>query len=202
MNERDSGNNSGLRDVLTGLISRLDSGNASTLGNLTNFSQVATSAITTVSQAASSAAQTTQNSTIGKDVLSALNPIGGMSATNILTSLFLGPLWRGVFSLFRHGADEPAPVLTKFPFPEDTRTDVSAGLRINGENSVASHDALGLSRRAPTSPTSINVSINALDARSILDRSDDIAAALKQAMLSNHEINDNLSELELCNFQR
>ena len=38
-------------------------------------------------------------------------------------------------------------------------------------------------------------SINALDARSILDRSDDIAAALRQAMLSNHEINDNLSEL-------
>ena len=195
MNERNSGNNSGLSDVLSSLISRLDSGNSSTLGNLTNFSQVATSAIASVAHGSSSAGQTAQTSSIGKDVLNALNPIGGTSATNILTSLFLGPLWRGVFSLFRHAADEPAPVLTKFPFPEGTRTDVSAGLRINGDNSVASYDGLGRSRQAPASPTSINVSINALDARSILDRSDDIAAALRQAMLSNHEINDNLSEL-------
>lgn len=195
MNERNSGNNSGLSDVLTNLISRLDSGNASTLANLTNFSQVATPAIASVAQVSSSSGQTTQTSSIGRDVLNALNPIGGTSATNILTSLFLGPLWKGVFSLFGHRADEPPPVLTKYPFPEDTRTDVSAGLRTNGENSAASYDALGLSRHAPASPTTINVSINALDARSILDRSDDIAAALKQAMLSNHEINDNLSEL-------
>lgn len=195
MNERNSGNNSGLSDVLTTLISRLDTGNASTLANLTNFSQVATSAITSVAQVSSSAGQTTQTSSIGKDILNAFNPIGGTSATNILTSLFLGPLWRGVFSLFRHRADEAAPVLTKYPFPEDTRTDVSAGLRSNGDNNVASYDALGLTRQAPASPTTIHISINALDARSILDRSDDIAAALKQAMLSNHEINDNLSEI-------
>ena len=195
MNEQNNGNNSGLTDVLTNLISRLDTGNASTLANLSNFSQVATPAIAPAAQDSSSSGQTTQTSSIGRDVLNALNPIGGTSATNILTSLFLGPLWKGVFSLFGHGADEPAPVLTKYPFPEETRTDVSAGLRINGDNSAASYDGLGLSRHAPASPTSINVSINALDARSILDRSDDIAAALKQAMLSNHEINDSLSEI-------
>ncbi len=196
MNERNSGNSSSLSEVLAGLISRLDSGNASMIGSLTDFSQTTSSAAATVAQAASSSAQTSQSSSIGKEILNAVNPAGNNGATNILTSLFLGPLWKGIFSLFGGGGGEdPAPVLSKYQFPGDTRTDVSAGLSSDGGNAASSYDAFGLSRQSPAAPTSINVSIQALDARSILDRSDDIAAALKQAMLSNHEINDNFSEL-------
>ena len=191
MNERSSVNSSGLSEVLAGLISRLDSGNGSVAGRLTDTSQSAPAS----AQAVASSAQSSQSSSIGKEVLNAINPAGGTSATNILTSLFLGPLLKGIFSLFGSGGEEPPPALTKFQFPGDIRTDASAGLRSDGENGAASYDAFGLSRQAPASQTSIHVSIQALDARSILDRSDDIAAALKQAMLSNHEINDHLGEI-------
>ncbi len=194
MNERSNEKSSGLSEVLAGLISRLDSGNASTIGGLTNFSHTASAPEATVAQAATSSSHAPKSSSIGNEILNAVNPAGGGSATNILTSLFLGPLWKGIFSLFGGGEDQ-LPALAKYQFPGDTRTDVSASLSGDGGNTGASYDGFGSSRQNTSAPASINVSIQALDARSILDRSDDIAAALKQAMLSNHEINDNFSEL-------
>jgi hypothetical protein len=41
----------------------------------------------------------------------------------------------------------------------------------------------------------VQISIQALDARSILERSSDIAQAVRQAMLSNHEITNDMGEL-------
>ncbi|MCX6609684.1 MAG: hypothetical protein NTW74_02410 [Acidobacteria bacterium] len=141
-------------------------------------------------------------STVG-DVLS--NMIQQLNTSNssivgqireILTSLFLGPVWKGLFSLFGGGGGQQEAVpLTKFNFPEQARTDLAASLRSDGQSSSVRTDAFGLLQSAPVSQPSIQISIQALDARSILDRSDDIAAALKQAMLSNHEINDNLNEI-------
>ena len=93
------------------------------------------------------------------------------------------------------GGEQEAVPLTKFSFPDQTRTDLAASLRNDGQSSSVRTDAFGLTQAAPVVQPSIQISIQALDARSILDRSDDIAAALKQAMLSNHEINDNLNEI-------
>ncbi|WP_031498580.1 hypothetical protein [Bryobacter aggregatus] len=184
-----------LSDVLNNLIARLDSGNAGVSGQLQSITNAASTAISAVTQGTTIAAQTGAVGSMGKEIVNLVNPMnnGGSTMTNVLTSLFLGPIWKGLFGLFTGGGDDPAPVLTKYQFPDATATNVAASAP-DGSPALTRSDAFGVTRSAPNSPASIQVSIQALDARSILDRSDDIANALRQAMLSNHEVNDSLSE--------
>jgi hypothetical protein len=48
---------------------------------------------------------------------------------------------------------------------------------------------------APQSAPQITVNVQAMDARSFLDRSSDIAAAVREAMLNMNSLNDVVSEL-------
>ena len=201
MNERITNDGSGqnnLRfgEVLSNMIQRLESGNSNLVGQVREIGLSTSSKLSKIGQSVTSPAQaSTASSSIGKEVLNAFNPLAGSKTSSVLTSLFLGPIWKGLFSLFnRSSEDQPAPP-AQFAFPQDTRTDLSATLRGDGQNAGIRSDAFGLSQATAPAPASINISIQALDARSILDRSDDIAAALKQAMLSNHDINDNLNEI-------
>ncbi len=194
--DRAGANPSTVGDVLSNMIQQLSTSNTNIVGQIRDIGTATTSNLDRIGQAlAPSASAITSNST-GKDLLNAINPIGNSKETNILTSLFLGPVWKGLFSLFAGGGGEQEALpLTKFSFPDQTRTDLAASLRNGGQASSLRTDAFGLSQAAPVVQPSIQISIQALDARSILDRSEDIAAALKQAMLSNHEINDNLNEI-------
>lgn len=54
--------------------------------------------------------------------------------------------------------------------------------------------AYDVSRPPSVSPTNVTVQIQALDSRSILDRADDIARALREAMLHSHSVNDVIHE--------
>ena len=199
MNERITNDGTGqntLRfgEVLSSMIQRLEAGNSSLVGQIREIGVTTNSTLERIGQSVASPVQSTTSS-IGKDVLNAFNPLAGGKSSSVLTSLFLGPVWKGLFSLFnRSSEDQPAPP-TKYAFPQDTRSDLNAALRGDGQNVGVRSDAFGLSQATPQAPASITISIQALDARSILDRSDDIAAALKQAMLSNHDINDNLNEI-------
>lgn len=182
-------------DVLSNMIQQLDSGNSAVAGQIREIGQVTASTIDRIATNGVSLPQSSAGSSTGAGLLNAFNPVGSSRGTNFLTSLFLGPVWKGIFSLFGRDSEESTAALSKFSFPENSRTDLSASLRADGQASGIRTDAFGLSQSTPVAQTPINISIQALDARSILDRSDDIAAALKQAMLSNHEINDNLNEL-------
>lgn len=51
-----------------------------------------------------------------------------------------------------------------------------------------------LGRAQPAAPANVTVQIQALDSRSILDRADDIARALREAMLHSHSVNDVIHE--------
>lgn len=201
MNERITNDGSGqnnLRfgEVLSNMIQRLESGNSNLVGQAREIGLSTSSTLTKIGQSVTAPVQATEaSSPIGKEVLNAFNPLAGSKTSSVLTSLFLGPIWKGLFSLFnRRSEDQPAPP-TQFAFPQNTRTDLNATLRGDGQNAGIRSDSFGLSQATPPAPASIHISIQALDARSILDRSDDIAAALKQAMLSNHDINDNLNEI-------
>ena len=200
MNERITNESSGpssLRfgDVLSTMIQRLEAGNSNLVGQIREVGLSTNSTLGKIGQSVASTTQTSSPSSTGKDLLNAFNPLAGSKSSSVLTSLFLGPVWKGLFSLFnRSGDGQPAPP-TKYAFPQETRSDLNAALRGDGQNVGVRSDAFGLSQATPQAPASITISIQALDARSILDRSDDIAAALKQAMLSNHDINDNLNEI-------
>lgn len=182
-------------DVLSNMIQQLDSGNSAVAGQIREIGQVTASTIDRIATNGVSLPQSSAGSSTGASLLNAFNPVGASRGTNFLTSLFLGPVWKGIFSLFGRDSEAATDPLSKFVFPDNSRTDLSASLRADGQASSIRTDAFGLSQSTPVAQTPINISIQALDARSILDRSDDIAAALKQAMLSNHEINDNLNEL-------
>jgi hypothetical protein len=194
--DRAGANPSTVGDVLSNMIQQLNTSNSNIVGQIREIGSATTSNLDRIGQALTPSGSAVTSGLTGKDLLNAINPISNSKGTNILTSLFLGPVWKGLFSLFGGGGGEQETVpLTKFNFPEQARTDLAASLRADGLSSSVRTDAFGLSQSAPVSQPSIQISIQALDARSILDRSDDIAAALKQAMLSNHEINDNLNEI-------
>ncbi|MBM3758874.1 MAG: hypothetical protein FJW36_01375 [Acidobacteria bacterium] len=182
-----------LGDVLSSMIQQLETGSSAIAGQIREVNKVSTASAERV--ASNSSAASSSRASVSRELLNAFNPVSSSRGTNILTSLFLGPVWKGLFSLFGGGSETAQAPLQRFAFPEDTRTDRAASINTNGQAGSVRTDAFGLSQTNVAQQTPINISIQALDARSILDRSDDIAAALKQAMLSNHEINDSMSEL-------
>jgi len=120
------------------------------------------------------------------------------------------PLVNGILSLFRGGATPPPEPLVKYAMP--ARLDIVAAATSGGITS-ADFDQSGLPRaygKAPSrpgepiltssgsvaaQPAQITVNVQAMDARSFLDRSTDIAAAVREAMLHTNSINDVISEL-------
>ena len=130
------------------------------------------------------------------------------------------PLISGIESLFGGGSKEPTP-LVKYqpPDSEDFELAVSQGVTgdavydQNGQPRVSDITELALqSLQSPpggspkanagsqsSGPTStgsqITVQVQAMDSRSFLDHSDDIAAAVRQAMLNMSSINDVVSDL-------
>ena len=121
----------------------------------------------------------------------------GKTIANVFTSgLGLGPIVSGLLQIFGGGQgdqqDAPAP-LTKFSLPSSLSLD--AGIS-GGGLGPADYGHNGLPRSAsPAASTNVTVQVNAMDSRSILDRSDDIASAVRRAMLESSALNDVVSEI-------
>jgi hypothetical protein len=151
------------------------------------------------------------------------NGSAGSTAESVLKDVFEGglgvvPLIGGLLGLFGGGSSSPAPLL-KYQMPSSisfTSADTGDGL------SAADYDQMGMPRLDDNGPDSANtnapdggsgltgpaatgpigsatpqitVSVQAMDAQSFLDRSDDIAQAVRSAMLSMNSINDVVNEL-------
>jgi hypothetical protein len=120
------------------------------------------------------------------------------------------PLVTGILHLFG-GGDEPAtPPLVKYAMPPSLAIEAAASAsgveyldydqfgfpRAYGQRPPASEappPAVGGGSGAPAPQITVNV--QAMDARSFLDRSTDIAAAVREAMLHLNSINDVIGEL-------
>ncbi len=125
----------------------------------------------------------------------------------------LAPLLRGVFSLFhRDDADEtPLPIRFSLPAPLRTEAAFSAdSFTFNIDRGIG--DRIRPIRRldrpvlpvtpghtdSPSMSTPVNnitVQVNAIDSRSFLDHSDDIARAVRDAMLHSHALNEVVNDL-------
>jgi hypothetical protein len=145
---------------------------------------------------------------------------GGGTSPLSLVSSFLGgglgmiPLVGGLLSLFGGGSSEPQP-LEKYVKPDQlyfTGADVGGSVqdadydqygmpRLSSDATSGSTTQSGTSSVAATTSGSggntspINVTIQALDSQSFLDRSSDIAQAVRQAMLNSSSINDVINDL-------
>jgi hypothetical protein len=130
-------------------------------------------------------------------------PSGGSTASSIgntLQTIFgfglgLSPLISGLVSLFGGGgSSQPAPP-SPFIMPLPVRA--NAGISASSPVAFAADSADGgLPRPAPAAPPAqITVQVQAMDSRSFLDHSNDIALAVRQAMLETSVLNDVIREV-------
>ncbi len=122
---------------------------------------------------------------------SKVGDVAKSAATSFLGGFGLSPIVSGLLKLFGGGggaAAEP-PALVKYTPPASMQ--VSAGL----SGGVLTEAGYGAGDRVRALAPNVTVQVQAMDTQSFLDRSDDIARAVRQAMLESHAINDVVAEL-------
>lgn len=189
-------NNSGMGQILSALLPQGAGGFADTLteltrnlGNLVPASQLQAEALLANTQAIA------QNSTAHNNA--ATDTIGQVAST--LTGGLLGglsPILSGVMSLFEGGGSStPAPLTTYIPPPSLHFQAANApGPTAEGADYGQSGAPRTMSN-APQSTPQITVQVQAMDSRSFIDHSHDIATAVREAMLNLHSLNDVISDL-------
>ena len=133
----------------------------------------------------------------------ATNTSSSQSAPDLLGTLSSGfgqalgvsPLLAGLTRLLGFGGDTTTiPPLTRFTLPP--RLDAIAGQSSQATDPFGAEYAQGnLARPIPGSQPQITVQIQAMDSRSILDRSQDIAQAVRLAMLESGVLTDVIREV-------
>ncbi len=122
-------------------------------------------------------------------------------ATTVLKSgLGLTPVLRTLFGLFSGDGEADTTPLLKYALPSSLHFNAATGTE--GTANI-DYDQAGLPRAYSEESASesvgpasqVTVNIQALDARSFLDRSTEIAAAVKEAMLNMNSINDVIMDL-------
>jgi hypothetical protein len=108
--------------------------------------------------------------------------------------LGLSPLITGLLRLFGGGGGSSAPPpLVKFALPP--AVNASAGVSERAPGQVIGVDyGQGNVPRVVTAPAQVTVQVQAMDSRSFLDHSQEIALAVRQAMLESSVLNDVVRE--------
>ncbi|HWB86041.1 MAG TPA: hypothetical protein VG675_18000 [Bryobacteraceae bacterium] len=135
-----------------------------------------------------------------------------IAATVLRSSFGVVPLISGLLGLFGGGSTEP-PALEKYQMPASIAfqgADTGSGIAEADYDQFGMARAYGTPAAAPAPPSSsttagsaaatapasqINVTVQAMDAQSFMDRSQDIARAVRDAMLNLSSINDVVNEL-------
>ena len=121
--------------------------------------------------------------------------VGGGLGGLLKSGLGLAPIGSALFGLFSGKKDEVWEQPTSYELPASFRVEAANG---PGPVSGLSRAVGGASEpvRTVTTPSSpVVVNINAMDSRSFLDRSSDIAQAVRDAMIHMHPVNDVIDEL-------
>ncbi len=126
-----------------------------------------------------------------------------LSAIGSVASGFLSggivPLISGLVDLFSSGGSDAPPALTRYAQPARLNFAAVNGpldASLSGLQGV-SYDQSGQPRATGgnSTPQAITIQVQALDSQSFLDHSEDIASAVRQAMLNMHPLNDVISEV-------
>jgi TolA-binding protein len=163
--------------ALTSQITALSSAQQAQVGAIQDNTQAVTQNTTTKSGGSS------VGSTIGSVASSVLG--GGLS-----------PIIGGLLSLFGGGGSQTLAAPAPFILP--TPVQYNAGLTgaSPGQAAPVSSSASGQPRPQASAPApQITVQVNAMDSQSFLDHSDDIANAVRQALLSSNSLSDVIADL-------
>jgi hypothetical protein len=136
--------------------------------------------------------QALQSNTSSQSSHSVAGTVGNVASSFLGGSLgFLSPIVSGIMSLFG-GGGSTQPALTTYTAPPPIAID--GFLKPLSSGSAQSASQTG-STAATAAPTQVTVQVNAMDSQSFMDRSSDIANAVREAMLNLHPINDVISNL-------
>lgn len=117
----------------------------------------------------------------------------GNGSGGVAGALGLSPILSGLLGLIGGGKKGAAAPLALYSAPQ--RVQLQSGLQ-GGTVSGADSGQNGLSRtNGATGQPQVTLHIQAMDTQSILNRSTDIAQAVRQAMLQSHPINDVVADL-------
>ena len=117
--------------------------------------------------------------------------IGETIAGVLLGGLPLFSLFNGLLSLGDGG--DAVPPLVKYQLP--AAVNESAGYSANAGFVPLDYTQSGLPRTPASPAPQVTVQVNAMDSRSFLDHSDEIADAVRQAVLNSNGLRDVLTEL-------
>ena len=126
---------------------------------------------------------------------------GGGLLGGVLGSGFgLASLGLRIAGLFRNGSSEEPPRATSYQAPPSLALEVANTENILAGYPVADRGQAGEVRvasqtRALTVQPQVTVNVSAMDSRSFLDHSAEIAQAVRDAMLHMHPVNDVINEL-------
>lgn len=127
---------------------------------------------------------------------SAASTVGGIASSLGGGLGLLSPLISGIESLFG-GSSTPAPLPIYTPPPP---VDITGALQAAPASTQAAGTSAGTgqtpaSASQPAAAPQITVNVSAMDSQSFMDRSTDIANAVREAMLNMHPINDVVASL-------
>lgn len=136
-------------------------------------------------------AQNTSTKSSGSSVGST---VGGLASSLLGGGLSLSPIISGLISLF--GGNDTPGITTQLPFRLPSPVQYDAGLSASapGQAVPVSYGAGGQARTQAASPQ-VTVQVNTMDSRSFLDHSDEIANAVRQALLNSNALSDVISDL-------
>lgn len=132
----------------------------------------------------------TQSTSTKGSGTSTASQVGG--AAESLFGGALSPILSGILSLFGGGSSAPSTQMTPFMLPSPVQ--YQAGLTSSGSIAPVSN-AQGGQPRAQSSSTQVTVQVSAMDSQSFLDHSDDIANAVKTALLNSNSLGDVIADL-------
>ena len=123
---------------------------------------------------------------------------GGLLGGILGSGFGLSPLISGLLDLFGGGGGNTPPPLVPFQMPPSIQfqggIDGPGGAGISAADYGQNGLPRGVSQTSPQAAgQQITVQVNAMDSKSFLDHSDDIAQAVRQALLQSNSLNDVIS---------
>ncbi len=165
------------------------------IGQLTATTQVQAEYLLSNTQAlGQNTVSKSSSSGVSGGIASALS---GAASGLLGDTLSLLPLISGIAKLFGGGPSQPEPLMRYIaPAPIQFRDAVNTDSQSSTADRFDAAGGSGGSRpAAQQSNQAITIQVNAMDSKSFMDHSHDIAHAVREAMLNMHSINDVVNDL-------
>jgi hypothetical protein len=191
----------GLKQVMSDLAAQIGEATAGSSTNASAGSTTQIEQLRTVNQSQTDAitantvallANTTAKSSTSSG--STLSTVGSIASQVLGGGLGMVSLVSGLAKLFGGGESSSTTTLVSYTRPDTLSFEGAVSRSANGTDWTASQGTRS-GTPAAASAQQITVQVNAMDSRSFMDHSNDIARAVRAAILNSHSLNDVVNDL-------